>query len=88
MSYHRKGKVLNKGCLNVAENEVTKGFGYNIAKNEATKGFGYNIVFGTKGVMTPGAKMNGEVTLTVGPRDDVLGNVVQDFFFHYLHRSA
>jgi len=71
----RKGKVLNKGCLNVAENEVTKGFGY-------------NIVFGTKGIMTPGTKTNGEVTLTVGPRDDVLGNVVQDFFFHYLHRSA
>jgi len=74
----RKGRVQNKGCLKVVENEVSKGFGN-------------TIVFGRKGYMTPGATTNGEVALTVSPRDEVLSNIVgpdeQEFFFSYLHKG-
>jgi len=68
-------KVVNKGCRGVAENDVTIGFSD-------------TLVFGTSGVMTPGAAANGETSLSVAARmrdfnDNDLGADIQEFEFVY-----
>jgi len=67
--------VINKGCPNITENDVTRGFDDTIA-------------FGIRGAMTPSAAANGEIALSVAARigtfSEIVGPDVQEFTFVYL----
>jgi len=85
------GRIRSKAtgrCVNKQGTKVVSTSCAGVTENEVTRGFSDTIVFGTSGVMTPGAEANGETSLSVAARarefnDIDLGADMQDFEFVY-----